>query len=184
GRGPLPDVACHLDATGRTDAAGVRACGRGGEAAPVETRLEPHPGLPPRVAELPLVRVPAGGALPFDLGRQALSRPAREGLRLVEGDVLYRLPGRDRLAPAGADPLPPVPPALPVERCARLLALPPGPARLAPVALRPIPAAVDELRELAARHRRTVDAERPELDLVRLELVVVRPVLVLGAERE
>jgi hypothetical protein len=52
------------------------------------------------------------------------------------------------------------------------------------VPLRAIAALPDELRELAVRDGRAVDEERPRLDLVRHELVVVRPRLVGRAEDE
>src|SRR5262249_43226072 len=153
-------------------------------AAPVEAGLETHPRLTPRVAELALVVVPAGCALPLDLGRKPLAGPVRERLGLVERDVLNRFPWRDRLAPPEPKPPPAVSGPLPVERRVDVLALAPGPALVAPELSRVVAAVVDERRELAARHGRPVDAEGRMLRLVRLELVVVRPGLVDGAHRE
>ena len=50
--------------------------------------------------------------------------------------------------------------------------------------MRPVALVLDELGELAVRHRDPVDAKRGQLRLVRLELVVVGPRLVHGAEGE
>ena len=108
----------------------------------------------------------------------------RERLGLVERDVLDELVRRQRLAHAEADALPAVGAALPVERRAGALAVAPFEPGRAPVPCRAVAAAVDELHELGVRHRRSVDDERLDLDLVRLELVVVRPGLVFGAEHE
>ena len=98
--------------------------------------------------------------------------------------MLDELARRQRLADAEADALPAVRAALPVERCARALAVAPLEPGCAPVLRRAVATAVDELHELRVGHRRAVDHEGLHFDLVRLELVVVRPRLVLGAEHE
>ena len=128
--------------------------------------------------------VPAGGALPLDLRGQALPGPRRERLGLVPRHVLDGLVPGDRLAEPEPDPLPAVVAVLPVERRLDALAAAPLPALRTPRLARAVAALGHELGELRVRHRRSVDEERRQLHVVRLELAVVRPRLVDGAQGE
>ena len=131
-----------------------------------EVRLVSRRLASPREAVLAPALVPCRCPLPLRFGREALIGPTRERVRLVPGDVLHGLVRRDRLAPAEADALPAVLPALPEERRSHVLSLAPLPSFLAPMLLRAIPAVGDEVRDGRVRDGHTIDEERPELDLV------------------
>src|SRR5262249_36417406 len=140
--GPFPNVAEHLDcaATRRR----IRV-GPGGSAA--EGELVEVGAL--------AVRATRGG-LPFAFGREALTGPAREGVRLVPGDVDHRQLRVDRLGPAhrASDPTV-LAVTVPVHRRVPLVLL-------------------HEADVGAVRHWSAIDPERLELDAVPGPLVVIR----------
>src|SRR5439155_12732894 len=109
---------------------------------------------------------------PFGLGRQALARPAGEGVGLVEADMAERFGRVDRaLARQGEDaPLAVI--AMPVERRLPALLLHRRPALRQPEFRPTIAALGDEFEIVSATDRLGGEAERLEPDLVARPLIV------------
>ncbi len=123
----------------------------------VGERLEARVG--PKVRRGPLPDLTeraqlAARGLPLELGREPLPGPAREGVRLLPGDVDDRVSRLDRCPAAHRGGDPPFPAALPVHR-------------------RPGPGCLDVLGVGRVGDRGSVDLERGQLDLVPGPLVVV-----------